>query len=742
MNEAAKKEWTTRLYLTLLLPVALFAVAWAIYGLPLQRMNLWLPVIAVVTIFFSSYLRIQLPRTKIHLTISDALIFLSMLLYGGEVAVLLGMLESGFASLNFRRQGIMITKTTMVINVAIATVSVFVTAAVVSSFFGPPELALRGATATHLVLVLFSMAAAQFVVNSILVSAFIAIKSEERLWRVWNEYCLNALVMYISGALVAGLLTKAAQEINIFLFAAVGAFFALVYLTYVRYVNDIKRTSAAAHQSERARAEQAEKHVKELEHYVTELEKTAEALAESREKFKHAAYHDDLTGLPNRGYFIDRINELLEHQRTSREPKFAVMFLDLNRFKTLNDSLGHSMGDLLITHVGARLQNNLSRNCAVGRFGGDEFAILVESFDGTDEVIRQANEISRQLAEPYSLNGRQVYSSVSIGIAFGDDQYKRADDILRDSDIAMYCAKEAQKPFEVFDRQMHERAVNLLDLETDLRAAIKRREFELFYQPIINLDNVRVAGFEALARWAHPTRGIIAPADFIPVAETTGMIVPITVQLLRDACKQICAWQELTAERLIVSVNLSGRHFAHPGLVEQISNIVDETGVQASCLKLEITESAVMENAENAIATLKRIKETGVKISIDDFGTGYSSLSYLHRFPIDTLKVDRSFVATMEDGSENGEIVRTVIALARALKLDVVAEGIESVHQFHQLRILGCEFGQGFLFSRPLPVDEIERLIIGEVPWKNILNECDFGIVARNAELTQFKWTQ
>lgn len=742
MEKDQKKEWIIRLYLALLLPVGILAVVWAVNGLRLEKMDSGLAIIAVVTVFFSSYLRIQLPRTKIHLTVSDALIFLSILLYGGEVAVILGLMEAGFTSLLFRRQGIMIRKMTVLINVVIATSSVFVTAAALTFAFGPPEMALNDASVSQLVLVLFVMALAQFIVNSVLVSAFISIKSDEPLWHVWNEYCLNALVMYLSGALMAGLLTKALQQIDIYLFAAVAAFFSLVYLTYVRYVNDIRKTSAKAEQAERARAEQAESHVLELEHYVEELERSSEALHESREKFKYAAYNDELTGLPNRRQFVDKITELIDNYRRRTDPAFAVLFLDLNRFKTLNDSLGHSVGDRLIMNVAARLKNIVPESGMVGRFSGDEFAIILPDIIDKTEATGLADSVARQIAEPFSLDGRQVFTSVSVGVAFGSGNYNKAEEILRDADIAMYYAKGDQKPFVVFDKDMHAKAVSLLELETDLRHAVKRREFELFYQPIVTLEDAKINGFEALVRWNHPRRGLISPNNFIPLAESTGVIIPMTVQILRSACEQIVEWQKTFDRPLMVSVNLSGKHFSHPGLVDQIASILDDTHFDPANLKLEITESAVMENAENAIAMLRKIKATGVKISIDDFGTGYSSLSYLHRFPIDTLKVDRSFVSTMEDGTENGEIVRTVIALARALKLTVIAEGIETVHQFHQLRILGCEFGQGYLFSRPLPTSEIMALLRDEGRWGDILPKDDFGVVARNAEYTQLRLTQ
>lgn len=701
-------------------------------------------VLSIVTIFFSSYLRIQLPRTKIHLTISDALIFLSLLTYGGQIAVLLAILETTFTSLNFRRQGVVISLKTVVINVLIAAVSGLVTALAVGTLFGTPEAIIASFGSATFVWALAVMALSQFLVNSVMVSAFIAIKSESTLWKVWNDYCLNALVIYLSGAAMAGISAKALVQINVFLFAAVCGFFALVYFTYRRYVDDVKVTAAQAEEAERNRADQAEKHVLELEHYVGELEKSTEALRVSREKFRHAAYHDKLTGLPNRNRFLEALNSVLVESRTRPDDRFAILFLDLNRFKMLNDSLGHSVGDTLIVDVAGRLSKIVRETDTLARFSGDEYAILLTNIKEPGEVVTFADRVASELAEPFTLNGRQVFTSVSIGIAIGNPRYEKGEEILRDADIAMYYAKEKQKNYVVFDREMHTKAVSLMQLETDLRLAVEREEFEIYYQPIVNLDDARLIGFEALVRWNHPERGQVPPFEFIDVAESTGLIIPMTVWIMRNACRQIVEWERKTPHDnpLIISINLSVKHFTHPGLVEQVLAILSETGMNPYCLKLEMTESAVMENAETAIEMLRKIKTTGIKVSIDDFGTGYSSLSYLHRFPIDTLKIDRSFVSTMEEGSENGEIVRTVIALAKALKLSVVAEGIESIHQFHQLRILGCQYGQGYLFSRPLPAKEIEKLLFDRLRWQNILPPDKIGIVAQNLEYTHLRLPQ
>lgn len=716
------KEKIVNAYILLLLPIGLSALVWAIYTFPVEKAGMGLAALSVVTVFFSSSLRIQLPRTKLYLTISDALIFLSLLIYGGEISVLLAVMEAGFTSTILRRQGIDMGYKTIFINVLIAAVSVFATSLIVGYAFTSTDTVLASGDLSLFAALLAVMAVSQFIVNSVFAASFIAVRTERPVWQVWNEHLFNALVMFVSGAVMAGLMAKALQKIDVVLFAAVIAFFALVYMTYRRYIDDVKRTALRAEQAERERAEQAEEHVNDLRHYVAELEKTGNDLLVSREQFRHAAYHDELTGLPNRNQVLDTLRSLIGKGNSDPAQKFAVLFLDLNRFKTINDSLGHSTGDLLIKHVARRLSKLLSPGQMLGRFGGDEFAILLPDFANQKDVIELADKAAKRLAEPFKLGDRSVFTSVSIGIAFGDRNYAEAQEILRDSDIAMYYAKEKQKDFVVFDQKMHARAVTLLQLETDLRFALERNELELFYQPIVGLSETKLAGFEALVRWNHPTRGLISPNEFIPVSEDTGLIIPMTVQILQSACLQLVDWQKRfpSSEPLTVAVNLSGRHFAHPVLVEQIRTTLRETGIAPGCLKLEITESAVMENAENAILMLKQIRELGVQLCIDDFGTGHSSLSYLQRFPIDTLKVDRSFVNAMEDGSENGEIVRTVIALAKILKLNVVAEGIESIHQFHQLRVLGCEFGQGYLFSRPMPVAEIDKMLTDKLRFQNI----------------------
>ncbi len=719
------------IYIAVLLPIAAGALGWALVNFPLERMGWGLGGLAIITVFFSSFLRIQLPRTKIHVTTSDAAIILSFLWYGAEIAIILSILETAFTTLSFRRGGGTISYKTILVNIIIAVVALFATTTVVSLVFGPVSQLLESGNITEFVLLLTLMGISLFMFNSALVSIFFAVKNDKPVVAVWTEYCLNALVMYLSSAVLAGFTTKAIQEINVFLFAAVCVFFGTVYLTYRRYINDIKKTAAKAEQSERQRAEQAEKHVRDLQHYVARLEQSSKELKQSRERFRHAAYHDALTKLPNRNYFIDTLQQLIREKRQSEAFSFAVMFLDLNGFRKVNDSLGHSAGDQLVQQVAGRLTKIARKNSVIGRFSGDEFAIILVGDADERGATEFAELVARTIAQPFILGARQVFTTVSMGIAFGNLNYDEPEEILRDADIAMYHAKDHGREFEVFDDKMHTRAVSLMQIETDLRYAIERGEFELYYQPIVDLETLHSVGVEALVRWNHPTLGRIPPDNFIPVSESTGLIIPMTLMILETACLQIVEWQERYKEPSLryVSVNISGIHFSDPSLVNQIKDVLKRTGASPRSLKLEITETAIMENGENAVAMLREIRDLGVQLSIDDFGTGYSSLGYLQQFPLDTVKIDRVFVRSMEEGRQNGEIVRAVLALADSLKLDVIAEGIESIHQFHQLRILSCRYGQGFLFSPPLPRADIELLLADPNRWQSLVAGGDFVIV-------------
>jgi diguanylate cyclase (GGDEF)-like protein/PAS domain S-box-containing protein len=434
----------------------------------------------------------------------------------------------------------------------------------------------------------------------------------------------------------------------------------------------------------------------------------------AEQQLHHDAFHDALTGLPNRALFMDHLKLTIARSRRNAQTKFAVLYLDLDRFKVINDSLGHTIGDQLLVGIADRLKNNLRPGDTVARLGGDEFTVLVEDISDETESVQVAERIQKELSIPFILSGREVFTTVSMGIAPSSTGYERAEDILRDADTAMYRAKSMGKArYEIFDKAMHARAINLLQMETDMRRALEREEFVLHYQPIVALENYRLRGFEALVRWQHPERGFISPMDFIPVAEETGMIVQLGEWVMREACRQMHGWQKMfpLQQPLFITVNLSSKQFTQETLISTFAMILQETGVKPQSVKLEITESVVMENVDTATEMLRQLRSLGVKLAIDDFGTGYSSLSYLHRFPIDTLKIDRSFVTRMSENNENTEIVRTIVVLAQNLGMDVVAEGVETNEQLVLLQKLGCENGQGYLFSKPVNADGAEKII-------------------------------
>jgi len=421
--------------------------------------------------------------------------------------------------------------------------------------------------------------------------------------------------------------------------------------------------------------------------------------------------YDPLTGLPNRILFMDRLEHALQRAKRQKSELFGVLLLDLDRFKIVNEGLGHNLGDRLLIQLSRRLKTCVRTGDTIARFGGDEFIVLLDEMKDNADAVRVADRMQEALKKPFHIQGQEVFCTLSMGIALSTTGYDRPEDVVRDADTAMNRAKALGKArHEMFDRAMHTRSSQRLQTETDLRKALERNEFQVRYQAIVVLQDKQLSGFEALVRWIHPKRGLVNPDEFISLAEETGLIINIDHWVMREASRQTVEWQKRYGP-LTISVNLSAKQFAQPDLIERILSNLEVTSLNPECLKLEITESALMENTDKAADIIARLKSHKIKLGLDDFGTGYSSLSYLHRFPVDTLKIDRSFVSRMEHASENTAIIKTIVALAQNMDFVTVAEGIETDSQLASLRELDCRFGQGYLFSKPLTAEEAEKLL-------------------------------
>jgi len=438
------------------------------------------------------------------------------------------------------------------------------------------------------------------------------------------------------------------------------------------------------------------------------------------------AGHDGLTGLPNRALFLERLQSVIDRRARHPEQCAAVLFIDIDDFKVINDSLGHEAGDELIVELGKRIKTSLRSSDTVGRqppgpeggetvarMGGDEFTVLLEDVADPGDAMRVAQRIRQVVEHPFVLRGHKIHRSASVGVALTSAEVS-AEDLIRNADIAMYCAKNNGKSCcELFDSNMHAQVMTRLQMEADLRRALERQEFRLYYQPVVALATGAVEGFEALVRWERPGCGLVPPAEFITLAEDTGLIVALGDWILNEACKQAIRWQQQHAPgpSPYVSVNISGKQFSCPNFLDQIKAALEKTGLAPQLLKLELTESVAMENAPRTEQILLEIQRLGVKLSIDDFGTGYSSLSYLRRFPINTLKIDKSFVLHMHDNNEACAIVRTIVALARSLQMEVVAEGLETAEQLEQLKSIVCDAAQGYFFSKPMPASQSQEFL-------------------------------
>ncbi len=684
------------------------------YTLPRGLVDGYFLLLTVVTAVIGSRIAIRIPQINLNITVDDTFVFIALLLYGGESAVLIGALTGVCSALRISRKA-----RTVAFGGGAVACAVLVTSKVLNFTFGSPT-ALFSYGPSMAIIGLCLMGIAQYLAHTGLGATASALKANESVWRMWSRNFLWISISYFAGAAGAGFIVSSLGTARFWAFLVCIPIIIIVYFSYDRYMREVKASARHAEEAERARAEaeheraeQAERHVQELNAYITEQERISRVLEETKDHFRHAAFHDSLTGLPNRAMFTELLKAEMESSKRREDHMFAVLFLDLDRFKNINDSLGHTHGDLLLVAFAERLERTLRPVDTLARFGGDEFAILLSGMHDATDAVRVAQRISEELSQPFVLDKNSAFATASIGIALSSSGYDRPEDILRDADTAMYRAKENGKArYEVFDHAMHARAVSRLQLESDLRQAVEQKQFCVYYQPIVSLQTGRLAGFEALVRWNHPRRGLVSPADFIPVAEETGLIVPISEWVLQEACRHIreCQMAFPSHRSLSLSVNLSARQVAQSHLLDRIKEALTSSKLNPHCLKLEITESVVMENAEAAALMFKQLRSLGVQLSIDDFGTGYSSLSYLHRFPLNYLKIDRSFVSRLTTDNDNA-IVRTISTLARNLGMEVIAEGIETEEQYQQLKMLGCEYGQGYLFSHPVNNEGVLHLL-------------------------------
>ncbi len=702
------------------------SVVWAVSSMPSSVVNWGYLLILVFATVVAPRMSLALHGSRFAISFSDAAIFLSFLLFGGPAAIIVAAAETLANCLYLRKKGFPFGRWMVPTNVSINAFSTAVTFLV--WFYVPrPSLFTAEPGSTQLLIATMGcLALIQFAVTSVFVAVFQALKEGVSVVQVWKRDCFSSSMTQIVGSALAALVYKLINYgdtvTGLIAFVALG----ILYLSYrqsIREANDAFTSMEAAErekaETERERRVEVERHAAQLSISLQKEEHANYALRKSEQDLQHAALHDSLTGLPNRKHFGDILRKLIQDYKDDPTKTFHVLFLDISRFKNINDSLGHTLGDKVLMIAGKRFVRMLNADDMVARIGGDEFAVILKNLSTAGKAQKVARRIFDSIAQPFSLSGNRISLSVNIGIAPCDAEYSTPEEVLRDADIAMHFAKEKETGTAVFTKDLRTRFLERVRYENDLRLAIDREELAVSYQPLVDLHTGGLLGFEALIRWFHAEVGQIPPNKFIPIAEDSGQIVPMTRWMLNAACSQLAAWQAIGPEyaEMIMSVNISGKHLSNDDLLDDVQQAIEATKIRPQSLKLEITESAAMENAEHTISVLNRLKSLGVQLSIDDFGTGYSSLSYLHRLPFDTLKIDRSFVYSVGESGENSEILQTIISLAKSLKKKVIAEGIETEAQLKLLQNLGCDYGQGYLLSKPQTREKTERALYEHRNW-------------------------
>jgi len=706
--------------------VAAACFLYAIFRLPEDTLGLGFLLVLLFGSFISPKLSLTLPRSKFAISFSDALIFLTFLLYGGEGAIILAALETFASCVYLRSSGFKIERLMIPVNVAVNVITAATTYLFLHLFLSFAGETFHISKSQHLITLLGSLAFSQFLISSLFAAVFRSLDDGKSFWQTWRKDCFPSSMTQIVGAGLAGIVFKVINYGDFVTAAIALTAIAVAFLNYRQSITDINSAFGQVEEAERAKAEtererrrEAERHADELRFALDKAEQANTALRKSEQDLQHAALHDSLTGLANRKKLGDVLRSLIAENKADPSTVFQVLFVDIRGFKNINDSLGHTIGDKVLVIAAKRFVRMLNPGDVVARIGGDEFAIILRDLRTVEKAFKVASRIHASLTQPFSLSGHSITIDLNIGIASCDPEYDTPEEILRDADIAMHFAKEKDDGPAIFTKELRSRFLERIHLENDLRNAIDRGELLMHYQPMVSLSDGRLVGFEALLRWHHATLGNIPPNRFISIAEDSGLILPITVWILHQTCRQLALWQKIGPEYsdLIVSVNISGKHLSKDMLVDDVLGALNESGVAPETLKLEITESTAMENAEHSIAILNRLKEIGVQLSIDDFGTGYSSLSHLHRLPFDTLKIDRSFVNRVGEKGENAEVLQTIISLAKNLKMRVIAEGIETTSQLAVLQNLGCDYGQGYLLAKPKGVDEVEEQLYKRTEW-------------------------